>query len=90
MKTMQNKAIKGQDAKFILNSHAHKDAIAKLLENVDSRVLNCDPKDKDLAQILVITRQVVQDVIRAYEALVNDADFEIVLLEMNEYNKKAK
>jgi hypothetical protein len=73
----------GKDAKFILNSDAHKKAIAKLNDDLESKIQACDPKDKDLAQVLIINKQAIASITKAYDSLIDDTDFNIVLMDMS-------
>ena len=75
---------KAEDAKNLLNNELFKEAFKTVADYLEGRALSCDPDNKDQAQRVIITKQLLAGLKREIERHVEDgfvADFRIAELE---------
>lgn len=84
--TLQDERILGQDAKAILENPVVKQVFKRLEDHVNSKILSCDPDNKEATQRAVITRQILFGIRREFEKLVQDG--EVAEIQLNEMEVK--
>lgn len=82
--TIEQRRIRGVEAKQLLENPMMVEAFSALQGYVDSQALGCDPDNKDKAQRIVITRQLLAGLKREFTRIVEDGVVaEIQLSEMD-------
>lgn len=86
---MTEKVIKGKDAEAFLNSpNVYKDAINALELSLDAQILGCDPDNKEKASRLIISKQLLNGIVREISRFVEDGQVEAFQLHELEQRKR--
>ena len=84
--TPEKAAMMGEDARAILNSPVFKLAVERVGEHVDNVALSCDPDNKDKAQRVIISKQLLRAIVRELELVIEDG--EAARIHMDELEKR--
>lgn len=79
---------RSQDAKQLLENKLFKEAFSAVESHLDDVALSCDPDNKDKAQRIIISRQLLAAVKREIERVVEDGLIaEVRIAELEKRNK---
>lgn len=79
---------RAQDAKQLLENKLFKEAFAAVESHLDDVALSCDPDNKEKAQRIIISRQLLAAVKREIERVVEDGLIaEVRIAELEKRNK---
>jgi hypothetical protein len=74
MSTNEQRRIRGNDARQLLDNHLLKEAFAAVGEYIDSQALSCPPDDAPRAQRIIISKQLLAAVKRELVRVIEDGD----------------
>jgi hypothetical protein len=86
--TLEQDRITGEDAKQLLNNKLLKDAFSKVGEYIDQKALTCDPDNKEVAQRIILSKQILMGIRREIERLVETGM--IAEVQLSEIEKKRR
>lgn len=86
--TLEQDRIAGEDAKQLLNNKLLKDAFRLVGEYIDQKALSCDPDNKDIAQRIILSKQILMGIKREIERLVETGM--IAEVQLSELEKKRR
>lgn len=81
---MDKHVVLGNDALQVLRNPAYITAMESLIHYIDKKAFACDPDDKEMAQRIILSKQIVKDFERELGRLIANAeakDIEIQALE---------
>lgn len=83
---LEHKRIRGEDARNLLENSLLKGAFSAVDEYLNSAALSCSPDDKDKAQRIIISKQLLAAVQREIRRVVDDG--EIAKVQMAEIEQR--
>jgi len=86
--TNEKDRIIGNDAKALLENPLFKDAFLAVAEYLDAKALACDPDNKDMAQRIILSKQLLQGIKREIERKVENGMIAEVRLSELEQRKR--
>lgn len=84
---LQSRAIRAEEAKQLLANPHLREAFAAVDQYLDERALSCNPDNKEQAQRIVISKQLLAAIRREIERKVEDG--EMVKVEMEQLEKRS-
>ena len=88
MSDMEQELIDGNDASFILNSRVFKDAVNRMHDHIESKALNCDSDNKDLAHRIIVSKQLLAGIVRELQTIIELG--EVHQIKLSEMEPKRK
>lgn len=86
--TLEQDRIIGEDAKQLLNNKLLKEAFSKVDEYIDKKAISCDPDNKDAAQRIILSKQILMGIKREIERLVETGM--LAEVQLSELDKKRR
>jgi hypothetical protein len=84
MSTPEDRRIRGNDARHLLDNALLKEAFAAVGEYIDSQALSCQPDDAARAQRIVISKQLLAAIKREIVRVIEDGDVAEVQIDLIE------
>lgn len=84
--TLDKDRIRGADAKALLDNVLLRDAFAAVGAYIEQKALGCDPDNRDAAQRIVLSKQLLAAIRREIERHIEDG--EIARIEIAELERK--
>lgn len=83
--TPEDRRIRGADAQALLNNKLFKEAFEAVDGYIEAQALSCKPDDKDMAQRLILSKQLLRAIEREIRRQVEDgAVAEVQIQEINQ------
>lgn len=74
----QDAKFRAEDARHLLDNKLFKEAFAAVGAYLEQRALGCDPDNKEMAQRIVLSKQILAGVKREIERVISDGDVEAI------------
>lgn len=84
--SIEQRKFRAADAKTLLDNKLFKEAFDSVGKYIESQALSCDPDNKDKAQRILISKQILAGIKREIERVVQDG--EIAEIQLNEIEQK--
>lgn len=85
--SLENDKFRAEDAKQLLGNKLFKDAFAAVDGYLNEVALSCDPDNKEKAQRIILSKQLLASVKREIERVVDDGDIaEVRMAELEKRN----
>lgn len=75
--------LRSTDANNVLSNHAYKKAVEKIDKHLENQIRSCNPDDKDMAQRVVLAKQIFHGLQRELVRIMEDGEREPVIKEIN-------
>lgn len=85
---MQPEIVLASDARQVLENKAYKLAYDRLSQHLDSKILACNPDDKEQAHRVVLAKQIFSGLKRELERMIQDG--QVSEIQLNEIEKRKK
>lgn len=69
--------LRAQDARAVLDSPVFKEAFNKVSEYIESQAVSCDPDNLQMAQRVVLSKQILAHVKRELVKIINDGSLSV-------------
>lgn len=87
MDSPENRVFRSNDAEQLLANPLLRDAFKKVDQYIDQVALSCDPDDKNRAQRVILSKQLLASIIRQIERVIEDG--EVAKVEIQELKKRS-
>jgi hypothetical protein len=86
--TPESRKFAAADAKSLLDNKLFKDAFKQVGDYIESQALGCDPDNKEKAQRILISKQILAGIRREIERVVEDGI--VAEIQLNEIEQRRK
>jgi len=85
--TNESRVIRANDAKVLLENKILQESFKAVGEHIDRVALSCDPDNKERAQRIILSKQILASIIREIERVIEDG--EMAQVQISEIEKRS-
>lgn len=88
--SLEEERNKGTDAKAVLGNQAFNQAFDKVNDYLEAQALGCDPDNKEKAQRIILSKQILQSIKRELTKTVENGNIAVIQIEQLAEESKMK